>query len=123
MTLTVASSGEGQRKNALVRTIKRTSGLEAPIVALGGAHGVSASSNESVSSSEGWLFSSQYYIGIIDRDTSRMISIPASAAGPPSLPSPAHPCSFVSLFALYSARLLRLVPLLYPLHRTSQSPS
>lgn len=41
MTLTVASSGEGQRKNALVRTIKRTSGLEAPIVALSGAHGVS----------------------------------------------------------------------------------
>ena len=42
MTLTVASSGEGQRKNALVRTIKRTSGLEAPIVSLGGAHGVSS---------------------------------------------------------------------------------
>ena len=41
MTLTVASSGEGQRKNALVRTVKRTSGLEAPIVALTGAHGVS----------------------------------------------------------------------------------
>lgn len=41
MTLTVASSGEGQRKNALVRTIKRTSGLEAPIVSLTGAHGVS----------------------------------------------------------------------------------
>ena len=40
-TLTVASSGEGQRKNALVRTIKRTSGLEAPIVSLTGAHGVS----------------------------------------------------------------------------------
>ena len=39
-TLTVASSGEGQRKNALVRTIKRTSGLEAPIVSLTGAHGV-----------------------------------------------------------------------------------
>ena len=39
-TLTVASSGEGQRKNALVRTIKRTSGLEAPIVSLAGAHGV-----------------------------------------------------------------------------------
>ncbi|KAL7422589.1 hypothetical protein Q5752_003237 [Cryptotrichosporon argae] len=39
MTLTVASSGEGQRKNALVRTIKRTSGLEAPIVSLAGAHG------------------------------------------------------------------------------------
>ncbi|KAK4690079.1 Prp8 binding protein, partial [Tremellales sp. Uapishka_1] len=38
MTLTVASSGEGQRKNALIRTIKRTSGLEAPIVSLGGAH-------------------------------------------------------------------------------------
>ncbi len=41
MTLTVASSGEGQRKNALVRTIKRTSGLEAPIVSLTGAHAVS----------------------------------------------------------------------------------
>jgi Prp8 binding protein len=41
MTLTVAASGEGQRKNALVRTIKRTSGLEAPIVSLAGAHGVS----------------------------------------------------------------------------------
>jgi Prp8 binding protein len=40
MTLTVASSGEGQRKNAMIRTIQRTSGLEAPIVALGGAHGV-----------------------------------------------------------------------------------
>ena len=40
-TLTVASSGEGQRKNALIRTIKRTSGLEAPIVSLTGAHGVS----------------------------------------------------------------------------------
>ncbi|ORY32174.1 WD40-repeat-containing domain protein [Naematelia encephala] len=39
MTLTVASSGEGQRKNALIRTIKRTSGLEAPIVSLTGAHG------------------------------------------------------------------------------------
>lgn len=41
-TLTVASSGEGQRKNALIRTIKRTSGLEAPIVSLTGAHGVSS---------------------------------------------------------------------------------
>ena len=40
MTMTVASSGEGQRKNALIRTVQRTSGLEAPIVALGGAHGV-----------------------------------------------------------------------------------
>ncbi|WVR09291.1 hypothetical protein IAU60_006356 [Kwoniella sp. DSM 27419] len=37
--MTVASSGEGQRKNALVRSVKRTSGLEAPIVALSGAHG------------------------------------------------------------------------------------
>jgi Prp8 binding protein len=46
MTLTVASSGEGQRKNALIRTIQRTSGLEAPIVALGGAHGVSLGWNE-----------------------------------------------------------------------------
>lgn len=43
MTLTVASSGEGQRKNALVKTIQRTSGLEAPIVSLAGAHGVSPS--------------------------------------------------------------------------------
>ena len=43
MTLTVASSGEGQRKNALIRTVKRTSGLDAPIVALSGAHGVSDS--------------------------------------------------------------------------------
>ena len=41
MTMTVASSGEGQRKNALVRSVKRTSGLEAPIVSLAGAHGVS----------------------------------------------------------------------------------
>ena len=41
MTLTVASSGQGQRKNALIRTVKRTSGLEAPIVALSGAHAVS----------------------------------------------------------------------------------
>ena len=41
MLMTVASSGEGQRKNALVRSIKRTSGLEAPIVSLAGAHGVS----------------------------------------------------------------------------------
>lgn len=45
-TLTVASSGEGQRKNALIRTIKRTSGLEAPIVSLSGAHGVSGIPNE-----------------------------------------------------------------------------
>ena len=41
MVMTVASSGEGQRKNALVRSIKRTSGLEAPIVSLSGAHAVS----------------------------------------------------------------------------------
>ncbi|KAK8854476.1 hypothetical protein IAR55_003214 [Kwoniella newhampshirensis] len=38
-TMTVASSGEGQRKNALIRSVKRTSGLEAPIVSLSGAHG------------------------------------------------------------------------------------
>ncbi|WWC63700.1 uncharacterized protein I303_106305 [Kwoniella dejecticola CBS 10117] len=38
-TMTVASSGEGQRKNALIRSVKRTSGLEAPIVSLTGAHG------------------------------------------------------------------------------------
>ncbi len=44
MTITVASSGEGQRKNALIRSVKRTSGLEAPIVALSGAHGVSSPS-------------------------------------------------------------------------------
>jgi Prp8 binding protein len=41
MLMTVASSGEGQRKSALVRSVKRTSGLEAPIVSLAGAHGVS----------------------------------------------------------------------------------
>ncbi len=41
MKLTVSSSGEGQRKNAMIRSVKRTSGLEAPIVALSGAHGVS----------------------------------------------------------------------------------
>ena len=40
MVMTVASSGEGQRKNALVKSIQRTSGLEAPIVSLAGAHGV-----------------------------------------------------------------------------------
>jgi Prp8 binding protein len=40
MVMTVASSGEGQRKNALIRAVKRTSGLEAPIVSLAGAHGV-----------------------------------------------------------------------------------
>lgn len=40
MLMTVASSGEGQRKNAMVRSVKRTSGLEAPIVSLAGAHGV-----------------------------------------------------------------------------------
>ncbi|WVQ79574.1 hypothetical protein IAT38_001673 [Cryptococcus sp. DSM 104549] len=39
MVMTVASSGEGQRKNALIRSVKRTSGLEAPIVSLSGAHG------------------------------------------------------------------------------------
>jgi Prp8 binding protein len=42
MTLmTVASSGEGQRKSAMVRSVQRTSGLEAPIVSLAGAHAVS----------------------------------------------------------------------------------
>jgi hypothetical protein len=46
MVMTVASSGEGQRKNALVRTVKRTSGLESPIVSLTGAHGVSSGSTE-----------------------------------------------------------------------------
>lgn len=44
MLMTVASSGEGQRKSALVRSVKRTSGLEAPIVSLAGAHAVSSSS-------------------------------------------------------------------------------
>lgn len=48
MTMTVASSGEGQRKNALVRTITRTSGLEAPIVSLAGAHGVSFTSPDAL---------------------------------------------------------------------------
>nr|ODN86261.1 Prp8 binding protein [Cryptococcus depauperatus CBS 7841] len=37
--MTVASSGEGQRKNALIKSVKRTSGLDAPIVSLSGAHG------------------------------------------------------------------------------------
>lgn len=40
MVMTVASSGEGQRKNALIRSVKRTSSLEAPIVSLSAAHGV-----------------------------------------------------------------------------------
>ncbi|KAL0247443.1 hypothetical protein I308_104480 [Cryptococcus tetragattii IND107] len=39
MVMTVASSGEGQRKNALIRSVKRTSSLEAPIVSLSAAHG------------------------------------------------------------------------------------
>lgn len=38
MTMTVASSGEGGDKNALVRAVQRTSGLEAPIVSLNGTH-------------------------------------------------------------------------------------
>ena len=44
-TLTVAigstSSGGKPEAGALIRTVKRTSGLEAPIVSLSGAHGVS----------------------------------------------------------------------------------
>lgn len=41
-TMTISSSGgEGLGKNALVRTVKRTSGLTAPIVSLAGAHQVS----------------------------------------------------------------------------------
>lgn len=39
--MTIASSGAGTTKNALVRTVQRTSGLAAPIVSLGGAHRVS----------------------------------------------------------------------------------
>ena len=41
MTMTVASSGVAGGKGALVRSVKRTSGLAAPIVSLGGAHRVS----------------------------------------------------------------------------------
>ena len=39
--MTVASSGAAGGKGALVRSVKRTSGLAAPIVSLGGAHRVS----------------------------------------------------------------------------------
>lgn len=43
-TMTISSSGgEGLGKNALVRQVKRTSGLTAPIVSLAGAHQVSTS--------------------------------------------------------------------------------
>ena len=41
MTMTVASSGVAGGKGALIRSVKRTSGLAAPIVSLGGAHRVS----------------------------------------------------------------------------------
>lgn len=37
----VISTSGNTREQALIRTVKRTSGLEAPIVALTGAHGVS----------------------------------------------------------------------------------
>lgn len=41
LTVAIGSSGSGKAdQGALIRTIKRTSGLEAPIVALTGAHGV-----------------------------------------------------------------------------------
>ena len=36
----VISSSNDERQKGLVRTVKRTSGLEAPIVSLSGAHGV-----------------------------------------------------------------------------------
>lgn len=43
-TMTISSSGgQGVGKNALVKTVKRTSGLSAPIVSLAGAHQVSKS--------------------------------------------------------------------------------
>lgn len=38
--LVISSSGK-EREQALIRTVKRTSNLEAPIVSLSGAHGVS----------------------------------------------------------------------------------
>ena len=41
--LIISSSGKG-REQALIRTVKRTSNLEAPIVSLSGAHGVSVGS-------------------------------------------------------------------------------
>ena len=41
--LIISSSGKG-REQALIRTVKRTSNLEAPIVSLSGAHGVSVAS-------------------------------------------------------------------------------
>ena len=41
MTMTVASSGGPGAKGAMVRSVVRTSGLQAPIVSLGGAHRVS----------------------------------------------------------------------------------
>jgi Prp8 binding protein len=45
-TMTISSSGgEGLGKNALVRSVKRTSGLTAPIVSLAGAHEVSSFSD------------------------------------------------------------------------------
>ena len=43
--LIISSSGK-EREQALIRTVKRTSNLEAPIVSLSGAHGVSQDSLE-----------------------------------------------------------------------------
>ena len=43
--LIISSSGK-EREQALIRTVKRTSNLEAPIVSLAGAHGVSSPSFE-----------------------------------------------------------------------------
>jgi len=43
--LIISSSGK-EREQALIRTVKRTSNLEAPIVSLAGAHGVSLCSFE-----------------------------------------------------------------------------
>jgi Prp8 binding protein len=41
--LLAISSSNDERQKALVRSVKRTSNLEAPIVSLSGAHGVSFS--------------------------------------------------------------------------------
>jgi Prp8 binding protein len=42
----IAISGSNdERQKALIRTVQRTSNLEAPIVSLAGAHGVSVSSD------------------------------------------------------------------------------
>jgi Prp8 binding protein len=42
MTQIAISAGASDREKALVRNVQRTSGLEAPIVSLAGAHSVSA---------------------------------------------------------------------------------